>query len=157
MNAPDERAFAADVAKPKFKLAVAEGRWRVLKTEWPLVWIAVKATDGREHVLRFHCQGYPETPPTAGPWDVEANKILDAAKWPKGKGGRVSASFRADWKGGIALYLPCDRVSIEGHNHWMTEMPSKIWKPSEGIVQYLELVHELLNCKDYQSNPVAAA
>jgi hypothetical protein len=147
----------ADVAKPKFKLAAAEGRWRILKTEWPHIVIAVKAKDGREHILRFNCQGYPETPPTAGPWDMEANKVLDFAMWPRGNGGRVSASFRPDWKGGIALYLPCDRVSIEGHNNWLTEMPSKIWKPAEGIVQYLELVHELLNCKDYRPNLGAAA
>jgi hypothetical protein len=30
-------------------------------------------------------------------------------------------------------------------------MPSKIWRPSDGIVQYLELVHELLHCRDYVS------
>ena len=57
--------------------------------------------------------------------------------------------FRPDWKGGTALYLPCDRESIAGHDNWRHEMPSKIWRPSAGIVQYLELVHELLNCADY--------
>lgn len=123
---------------------------RILKTEWPHCYIAVKAKDGREHVLRFNCQGYPETPPTAGPWDIDQNKILDFAKWPKGNGGRLSAVFRTDWKDGSALYLPCDRVSIEGHDNWKTEMPSKIWRPTIGIMQYLELVHELLNCRDYQ-------
>jgi hypothetical protein len=130
--------------------ALLEGRLRILKTEWPHCYIAVKAKDGREHVLRFNCQGYPETPPTAGPWDIDQNKILDFAKWPKGNGGRLSAVFRTDWKDGSALYLPCDRVSIEGHDNWKTEMPSKIWRPTIGIMQYLELVHELLNCRDYQ-------
>ena len=59
----------------------------------------------RETSLRFNCQGYPETPPTAGPWDIEQNKILDFDQWPKGKGGRLSAVFRTDWKSGSALYL----------------------------------------------------
>jgi hypothetical protein len=157
MSAPDERAFAADIAKANFRLAVAENRWRILRMDWPHVCIAVKARDGREHVLRFDCQSYPETPPTAGPWDLEQNKILDFNKWPKGNGGRVSAVFRPDWKCGSALYLPCDRVSIEGHDNWRMQMPSKIWNPAKGIVQYLELVHELLNCPDYQAVVCAPA
>ena len=64
--------------------------------------------------------------------------------------------FRPDWKGGTALYLPCDRESIAGHDNWRHELPSKIWRPAAGINQYLELVHELLNCADYCA-PVGAA
>jgi hypothetical protein len=150
MSAPDERAFAADVAKPAFRLAVAEGRWRILRIEWPFVFIAVTAKDGQVYNFRFNCEGYPQTLPTGGPWDMDKNAVLAADKWPKGKGGRVTAVFKPDWKGGTALYLPCDRLSIEGHDNWRTEIPSKIWRPSEGIIQYLELVHELLNSHDYQ-------
>ena len=141
MSAPDERAFAADIAKPAFRLAVAAGRWHVVRVEWPYVYVCN---------LRLNCEGYPQAPPTGGPWDFERNQVLAAEKWPRGQGGRVTAVFRTDWKGGSALYLPCDRVSIEGHDNWRTEMPSKIWRPADGIIQYLELVHELLNCRDYQ-------
>ena len=150
MSTPDERAFAADIAKPAFRLAVAEGRWRLAQTAWPHVFVAVTAKDCREHLLRFDLQGYPQTPPTAGPWDPVVNAVLAADKWPRGNGGRVSAVFNPAWKGGVALYLPCDRMSIEGHGNWLTEMPSKIWRSAEGIVQYLELVHELLHSRDYQ-------
>ena len=59
-------------------------------------------------------------------------------------------------KGGTALYLPCDRESIVGHDNWRHELPSKIWRPAAGINQYLELVHELLNCADY-CPPLGAA
>jgi hypothetical protein len=52
--------------------------------------------------------------------------------------------------------LPCDRESITGHDNWRHELPSKIWRPAAGISQYLELVHELLNCADY-CPPVGAA
>ena len=69
----------------------------------------------------------------------------------------MSSVFRSDWKGGIALYLPCDRVSIQGHDNWRTEMPSKIWRPTDGIVQYLELVYELLHSRDYVLADRAAA
>jgi hypothetical protein len=149
MMAPDERALRADVAKPRFRLGQIEGRWRLADITWPYVLIAVTAKDGREYLLRFECSGYPQSPPTAGPWDPEKNAILAFDRWPRGAGGRVTCVFRPDWKNGSALYLPCDREAIAGHENWRTEMPSKIWRPSEGIVQYLELVHELLHSRDY--------
>ena len=149
MSAPDERAFEADVAKPAFRLGQAEGRWRLLKTVWPFVFMSVTAKDGRAFTLRFNCAGYPQTPPTAGPWDINRNAVLAIDRWPRGVSGRVKAVFRPDWKNGTALYLPCDRESIAGHPNWRTEMPSKIWRPVDGILQYLELVHELLQSRDY--------
>jgi hypothetical protein len=153
---PDQRAFEADVAKATFRLGEAEGRWRLIKVSWPFAFISVFAKDGVEYELRFNCSGYPEMAPTGGPWDVERNQILAFNRWPRGSGGRVSAVFRTDWKNGTALYLPCDRESFAGHENWRAEMPSKIWRPKDGIVQYLELVHELLHSRDY-SPPVGAA
>jgi hypothetical protein len=149
VTAPDERAFEADAATAAFRLGQAEGRWRLLSVAWPHVLISIAAKDGREYALRFNCTGYPQTAPTAGPWDPVGDQVLAAALWPRGLGGRVTAVFRTDWKNGSALYLPCDRESFAGHENWRTEMPSKIWRPSDGIIQYLELVHELLNCRDY--------
>ena len=149
MTSPDERAFWADVNKPAFRLGQAEGRWRILIVNWPFALISVTAKDGRQYVLRFDCSGYPQAPPTAGPWDAELKARLAFDRWPRSRGGRLGAVFRPNWKDGTALYLPCDRLSILGHDNWRTEMPSKIWRPAEGIVQYLELVHELLHCRDY--------
>lgn len=149
--APDERALQADLAKARFRLGQAEGRWKLLDIAWPFVLIAVTAKDDHAYVLRFNCAGYPQVPATAGPWDIERNAILAFDLWPRSQGGRVGSVFRTNWKNGSALYLPCDRESIAGHDNWRTEMPSKIWRPADGIVQYLELVHELLHCRDYFS------
>ena len=149
MSAPDQRSFEADVAMPAFRLGEAEGRWRLVEIAWPFVLIAVTAKDQRQYVLRFDCSGYPQTPPTGGPWDSSRNAVLAFDLWPQGRGGRVSAVFRTDWKDGTALYLPCDRKSFAGHDNWRHEMPSKIWRPKDGIIQYLELVYDLLNCGDY--------
>jgi hypothetical protein len=152
---PDERALRADLAKPAFRLSQSESRFRLLSISWPIVLIGVSASDGQEYVLRFDCGGYPAVAPTARPWDAERNAPLPFNRWPRSKGGRVTAVFRPDWKEGSALYLPCDRVSREGHDNWRTETPTMIWRPERGINQYLEIVHELLNCGDYQ--PVARA
>lgn len=157
MKGPDQRAFESDVAKAPFRLGQVEGRWRLLKTAWPYAFVAVTAKDGREFVLRLNCSGHPQAPPTGGPWDMERDQVLAFAEWPRGNGGRVSAVFRTDWKNGTALYLPCDGESIKGHDHWRQEMPSKVWRPTDGIVQYLEQVHELLHCRDYAASVVAEA
>ncbi len=157
MTAPDERAFQADIAMARFRLGEAERRWRLVTTAWPDVLIGVTAKDGREYVLRFNCAGYPQNPPTSGPWDVAGNRVLPFDRWPRSAGGRLGLVFRTGWKGGTVLYLPCDRESIAGHDNWRTEMPSKIWNPTKGIIHYLELVHELLNCGDYVSPLCAAA
>ena len=149
MIGPDQRAFEADVAKGAFRLSEVEGRWRLISVAWPLGFFGVVAKDDREYVLRLNCAGYPQAAPTGGPWDMKANKVLAFDLWPRGRGGRVTAVFRTDWKNGTALYLPCDRESLVGHDNWRREMPSKIWRPSDGIGQYLELVHELLQSRDY--------
>lgn len=153
---PDERALRAHLGRPAFRLAEAEERWRVVSIAWPFVFAEVKAADGQYFSFRFECSGYPQQSPTGGPWDIARNAILAFDRWPKSKGGRVGTVFRPDWKSGTALYLPCDRESIVGHDNWRNELPSKIWKPDVGLLQYLELVHELLNCSDY-SPPVSAA
>lgn len=156
MSSPDEKALALDLTKPSFKLGELEGRWRQIEAIWPHVFVGVTARDAREFVLRFDCAGYPERAPTAGPWDIAKGSQLAFAEWPQGKGGRVSSVFRIDWKNGSALYLPCDRTSFQGHENWRHENPSKIWNPKLGLIQYLELVHELLNCADY-APPVRTA
>ena len=157
MIGPDERAFEADVAKAAFRLGQVEGRWRLIDVAWPFTFLGVVAKDNREYVLRLNCAGYPQTAPTGGPWDMKANAILALDQWPQGQGGRVTAVFRTGWKNGSALYLPCDRQSLVGHENWRVEMPSKIWRPADGIVQYLELVHELLQSCDYAARPSSQA
>ena len=157
MTLPDERALRAYLLKPAFRLAEIEGRWRLVKIAWPFVQISVCASDGLIYVLRLNCAGYPQVPPTGGPWDPARDIVLTFDRWPRSRGGRVAAVFRTDWKNGTALYLPCDRESITGHDNWRHELPSKIWRPALGINQYLELVHELLNCPDYSPPLVAAA
>lgn len=154
--APDERALQADLAKPAFRLGTVDQRWRLVEVAWPFVLVAVSAKDGCEYVLRLNCAGYPQAPPTGGPWDTVRNAVLAVDKWPQSKGGRVGAVFNPGWKDGTALYLPCDRESLAGHDNWRAEMPSKIWRPADGIVQYLELVYELLHSRDYTA-PVSAA
>ncbi len=147
---PDELVFRAHVASARFLAGEARGRWRLVSIVWPFAFLLVAAKDGRDFPMRFQCDNYPNMPPNGTFWDIEHNLRLPPDRWPKG-GGRVAASLKPSWKDGMALYLPCDRMSIEGHDNWRTEHPSKIWNPQRGIVQYLEIVHDILQSRDYVS------
>jgi len=156
MSTPDERAFRADLERAPFLLGLAEGRWDLISVKGTIAVISVTAKDGLAYELRFDVTGYPQSPPTARLWNSAANAPLAVDKWPRSeRAGRLGAVFRQDWKGGTALYLPCDREALAGHDNWLTQMPSKIWRPAVGIVHYLEQVHELFHCADYAA-PIAA-
>jgi hypothetical protein len=150
---PDETALRFHLAAASFRSGEMEGRWRVLGIAWPHVRIAVAAAPRpgapSEYVLRFTCDGYPSNGVTAQPWDEATNRPLPAHRWP---GGRAVAPsiFNPAWKQGACLYLPADRLSTVGHPAWSTAYPSRMWKPSRGIVCYLEQIHDVLASSDYR-------
>ena len=149
---PDRLLLEGDLAAPEFRCGQFEGRWRHTSTTWPHVIIAITAAERpnspKEFGFRFECTGYRQCPATAQPWDIVTNSALEGPRWPKGK-SIVPSVFRPDWKHGTCLYLPCDRISIEGHDKWRTEHPSRLWQPERGIICYLEQIYELLNQSDY--------
>ena len=148
----DERVFRSHLAEGPFQSGCDRGRWRLLDLEWPLALIAIRAAErnsaSAEYVLRLDCTSYPQRPPTAQLWDAEGKVPLPHDRWPNGT-NRVPLAFNPGWKNGECLYLPCDRLSIEGHEAWRTKHPEMIWSPEGDITQYLGIVHELLNSSDY--------
>jgi len=141
MDAAQQNLFD-HVRSARFQAGAARGRWTLLSFEWPHLVMDISVRDGTTCALRFDCTGYPDSPPTAMPWDPTRQDKLDPARWPRG--GRVSQVFNPNWKSGTALYLPCDRQSIAGHDNWNSEHSWLIWNPARGLVQYLEAVHEVL-------------
>jgi hypothetical protein len=155
MNAPvppDRLLLEEDLAAPSFRRGEADGRWRHVSMSWPFVIVAVVAPPRpnapAEFAFRFECSGYRRTPPTAQPWDVQSGGPLPAGRWPTGP-KFVSGVFRPEWKQGTCLYLPCDRLSIDGHHNWHSDHPNRLWQPDRGIVCYLEQIHDLLHYSDY--------
>lgn len=149
---PDERVLRAHLDAGPFQSGLDRGRWRLLSLDWPHAVIAVRLAErpngAAELALRFELTNYPQTPPTAEPWDPQTNAPLPHALWPTGR-SRVPLAFNPNWKGGHCLYLPCDRQSIEGHDAWRTQHPSMLWSPAGDITQYLRIVYDLLNSSDY--------
>lgn len=149
---PDESVFRSHVEQGSFQSGVDRRRWRLIKIEWPYVFIAVSAAEREgepaEYILRFECQNYPQTAPTAQLWDLERGEPLTPERWPAGR-NRVPLAFNPGWKNGQCLYVPCDRLSIEGHEAWRNQHPNMIWSPTRNITQYLWIVYDLLNSSDY--------
>lgn len=136
----------AHLGSGRFLAGAAKGRWRLVELEWPITLIEVVARDGRRFTLRFDCTGYADQAPTATLWDTTTRQQLSADRWPRG--GRVSQVFNPGWKNGSALYIPCDRQSIEGHSAWFSEYPWLTWKPERGLLQYIEAVCETLHSNE---------
>jgi hypothetical protein len=149
---PDRLLLESDLTAPIFRCGQIEGRWRHVATTWPHAVIAVSAAARpnapAEFGFRFECTGYRQTPVAGQPWDFEKNTPLPAARWPAGR-SIIPSVFRPDWNGGKCLYLPCDRLSINGHGNWVHQHPSRLWQPERGIICYLEQVYDLLNQSDY--------
>ncbi len=152
INSPDRLLLEQDLASAEFRCGEIEGRWRHISTEWPYVIIAVRAADvpngPTEFAFRFECTGYREVAVTGQPWNAETNSPLAAKDWPTGK-SIIPSVFRPQWKKGRCLYIPCDRMSIQGHNDWIHQHPARLWNPPRGIICYLEQIYELLNSNDY--------
>ncbi|PWS37135.1 hypothetical protein DFH01_09715 [Falsiroseomonas bella] len=152
LHPPDRVVLEAHLAAPDFRCGEVEGRWRRGHLRWPHLVVAVQAAERpgapREYGFRFLCDGYPVTPVSAQPWDIDSDIPLPAQRWPTGR-HVVPSVFRPEWQGGTALYLPSDRLSITGHDDWRHQHPSRLWRPDRGIVGYLEMIHELLASLDY--------
>lgn len=151
-TSPAQALLELDLTAINMRLAEGEGKWRRVAVAWPHVVFAVSAparpNAPTEFGFRFECTGYRQVPATAQPWDLTTNAALAPHLWPTGK-SIIPSIFRPGWKQGHCLYLPCDRMSIEGHPNWQTEHPSRLWQPARGIICYLEQLYELFHQSDY--------
>jgi hypothetical protein len=148
---PDERTFRQHLEAGAFLRGAARGRWRLIKVAWPHAVIAVSAATREgspsEYGFRFELTNYPQVAPTAQPWDLEHDRLLEPTRWPTGR-SRLAGAFNPGWNP-QAIYIPCDRLAIQGHDGWRTKHPSMIWRPTGDITQYLVVLYELLNSGDY--------
>lgn len=145
--ASDHAALLEHLEAAPFLMGEMNGRWRLRDIGWPFVFVDVTAKDGRAYTLRLQCDGYPGMP-TGAFWDLTTGQWLAASRWPR-TGARFGGALRTDWQNGTALYIPCDRTSIAGHEAWLQLHPAWMWSPAVGIARYLEIMWTMLNGDDY--------
>lgn len=120
-----------------------EGRWQLREICWPYVLVDLLAYGDERFTLRVRCDGYPGQAPTGTFWDATSNAPLAPTQWPRSR-TNCGQALRTDWQGGTALYIPCDRQSISGHDQWAQLYPAWLWDPSVGLTRYLTVVSTLL-------------
>ena len=135
---PEHVALLAHLDEAPFLMGAMNGRWQLRSIAWPIAFFDVRARDGRDYTLRLDCTGYPQAP-TGAFWDVQASTWLPGPRWPRA-GSRFGSALRSDWQGGTALYVPCDRGSLPGHEQWLQLHPAWAWDPKIGISRYLNVV-----------------
>lgn len=151
----DEALLRAHLESVPFRSGVDRERWGFAadtSVAWPhcILWVQCDhrfAVSGRV-TLRFDMSGYSASAPNAVPWDHEENQPMAGDKWPKGP-GNVSKVFNPGWNSG-ALYAPCDRIAMAGHEPWKAAHPQWWWTADSEITLYLEFVHRCLNPRDYE-------
>jgi len=149
---PDESLLRSHLEEAPFLAGCDAGKWGVVGEAkdiiWPhpIFWIATapQLVNGGKISLRFTADGYSASAPTACPWDIEENARLETAKWPK-VSGKFAKVFRTDWNGAVALYAPCDRIAMAGHEHWRQQFPAWWWQSHFTINKYLAFVYMILN------------
>lgn len=151
----DLECFKKHVAMPPFQMGLDACDWAFVHDnefiQWPSVflWIkaAEKANSPEKYYFKFDLEKYPAIAPTACPWDIDTQQPLSPDKWPRGS-KYVSKVFNPSWKP-QALYAPCDRIAMEGHEQWAEKYKNLWWRPDFTIVTYLKYLHKLLNSGDY--------
>lgn len=150
---PSEKLFNDHIRTASFLLGLEDGYWDLLDDEsnWPHRFMWVKnsfSTDNDRRIyLFFDLENYPGQAPTSMPWDINYNKLLDYNNWPKGNDA-ITKAFTPNWSKGHdnALYIPCDRKAMAGHEQpWQQQYPNVWWTSDKTIVHYLRTVYNLLN------------
>jgi hypothetical protein len=153
---PNETLLKAHLESAPFLAGVDRGKWGLHGTldtidfSFPVIWIKGDTRfvkDGRVY-LRFDTAGYSQQAPNGCPWDLMNNGILPTSQWPRGDG--VSVVFNPGWNG-RALYAPCDRLAMQGHEAWRSLCPQWWWQPDSTIVLYLEFVYACLNPAQHEN------
>jgi len=155
-DSPDYCLFKRHLEEAPFLVGADEGRWGLIAVEamqdWPRCKLWVRCDPrfqaGGRVVLRFQADNYSASAPTAQPWSEPANAPLAAAEWPKGP-GNVSKVFNPGWNA-TALYAPCDRTAMVGHDAWKQVFPQLWWTPDHTLVDYLTFIFRVLNPVRYE-------
>lgn len=145
INSPEE-LLNLDLEKPEYLSGVFDGDWgNEIENgpQWPISIFWVRAKDNLKYYLRFDLTNYNQEAPTAQLWDIETNLPLAYEHFPKWS-KRCLQVFKI-W-GNQCIYLPCDRMAINGHTDWPVLHVNLVWKNGiDSIHKYLNEVHQILN------------
>ena len=150
---PAKRTLEAHLNSVRFLSGVEQGRWAILKRNWPDLYVRVTGRDlesGRTFSHDFHleCGGYPDPGPFVERWEFAENGSFGAKPPapPAGSPGFIDAM--KEWSptpsvpGGI--YRAWQRVAAP-HNDWAKKRPDEAWHRNREITFVMEHLYALVS------------
>jgi hypothetical protein len=143
-----QRSLEDQLDSVPFQAGVEEGRWKILRYEFPTLEVELTATDpfgGRTASLQFQlvCDNFPALGPFVQRWD-HANGCRPAA--PNNSSPGVVDALK-DWgetpnsHGGI--YRAWQRYAA-AHNAWAAKRPDEAWRRDRHITFIMENLYALV-------------
>lgn len=146
---PDQRTLESHLLAVRFLAGVEEGRWKVLKSDFPHLYVRVQSIDPETQVSAkndFHllCDGYPLPGPFVERWDFEQGGRPPAP--PSGTCSPGYCDALKDWDhenshGGI--YRAWQRCAAL-HNDWANKRSDEAWHQKREIAFIMERLHDLV-------------
>ena len=142
---PAAQRVAAELLSKGFLGGVEMGRWRLVNQDFPILDIAISATEpdgtASEFVFRFELTNFPAQAPMVRIWDLEANAPLAKDGRPQGN-DRVAKAFQ--YWGKDTVYRPWDRCTGP-HNGNSVKLPHLAWRSDRDLMFIFEDLHGILN------------
>ncbi len=142
---PAASRLAAELLREDFIAGVEKRRWRIVNQAFPVIDIAIAATEPggeiTEYVFRFELTNYPAQAPMVRIWDPVSNGTLAKDRRPQGN-ARVVRAFQ-HW-GEDTVYRPWDRCTGP-HNSNAANLPHLAWRSDRNLMFILEDLHGILN------------
>lgn len=147
---PDKKTFELHLNSIRFIAGVEEGRWSVLESNFPHLYVRVNCRDPEAEVqfaYDFHliCDGYPLPGPFVERWNFITGCRPPAPATNHGSPGFVDAlkdwSEVQDIHGGI--YRAWQRTAAP-HGDWAQKFPEQAWHRERDLTFIMERLYELV-------------
>lgn len=146
---PDRKTFEAHLRSARFVAGVEEGRWKVLKSAFPDLYVSITGRDpdtGYVLTQDFHliCDNYPAPGPYVERWNFEAGSRPPPPS--EGSPGYVDAMKNWDASGNVhgGIYRAWQRHAA-GHNGWAEKRPDEAWHRERELAFVMERLYELVS------------
>lgn len=154
-----EQVLRTDLDGTKVQLGIENGRWRIVRLEWPYLYVAFSARpvpgNPDEYLVQFDCTPYPAAVRGVF-WGDTAKTELDATLWPRLVGDEA---FKPGYqpRGRTALYLACDGETQLTKPQWQTEHALEWWGSRSDITLYFGVINVRLHSQRYCGNGNSAS
>lgn len=153
LASPASLLLASQIGSVRFMVGEDEGRWRVLKLDFPHLYVRVTGRDHtgeREFSHDFHleCTGYPDPGPFVERW-CYADDEKSGSRPPApsvGSPGFIDAlkEWSPEAGGPCGIYRAWERKAAV-HNDWAGKRPEEAWRRDREITFIMEQLYALVS------------